>query len=54
MPEGDLAMVVFNSEEAAPLGYLQANAGRSAHPMMIALLHERSARADAPGVACRS
>jgi pilus assembly protein CpaE len=42
MPEGDLAMVLFNSEEAAPLGYLQANAGRSAHPMMIALLHERS------------
>jgi pilus assembly protein CpaE len=43
MPEGDLAMVVFNSEEAAPLGYLQANAGRSARPVMIALLHERSA-----------
>ncbi|HTT75955.1 MAG TPA: AAA family ATPase [Candidatus Binataceae bacterium] len=40
---GDLAMVVFNSEEAAPLGYLQACAGRNPRPTMIALLHERSA-----------
>lgn len=42
MPEGELAMVVFNSEEAAPLGYLQANAERNPRPIMIALLHERS------------
>ena len=30
--EGDLLMVVFNSEEAAPLGYLQANAGATPVP----------------------
>jgi pilus assembly protein CpaE len=42
MPEGELAMVVFNSEEAVPLGYLQANAGRSTRPLMVALLHERT------------
>lgn len=41
-PQGDLAMVVFSLEEAAPLGYLQAYAGRHPRPMLIALLHDRS------------
>ncbi|HUN58270.1 MAG TPA: AAA family ATPase [Candidatus Binataceae bacterium] len=43
MPDADLAMVLFNNEEAGPLGYLQAKAARSPRPVMIALLHERSA-----------
>ena len=41
-PEADLTMVMFNSEEAAPLGYLQTYAGRKPRPTLIALLHERS------------
>jgi pilus assembly protein CpaE len=41
-PEADLTMVMFNSEEAAPLGYLQTYAGRKPRSLMVALLHERS------------
>jgi pilus assembly protein CpaE len=38
----DLVMVIFSNEEAAPLGYLQAQWERTVRPVLIALLHERS------------
>jgi Flp pilus assembly CpaE family ATPase len=40
--ESDLVMVLFNQQEAAPLGYLQGRTERTPRPAMIALLHERS------------
>ena len=40
--DADLVFVMFSEEEAAPLGYLQAQWERAARPIMIALLHERS------------
>lgn len=40
--EADLVFVMFSQEEAAPLGYLQAQWERASRPIMIALLHERS------------
>jgi pilus assembly protein CpaE len=40
--EADLVIVIFSPEEAAPLGYLQAQWERASRPVMIALLHERS------------
>jgi pilus assembly protein CpaE len=39
----DIAMLVFDSNEAAPLGYLQSSADRSPKPMVFALLQDRSA-----------
>jgi len=40
--EADLAMVMFGSEEAGPLGYLQAQSERTPRPLLCALLPERS------------
>jgi pilus assembly protein CpaE len=38
----DIAMVVFDGNEAAPLGYLQTHAERSPRPIIFALLEDRS------------
>jgi len=38
----DLAMVIFDGNEAGPLGYLQTQCERSPRPTMIGLLHDRS------------
>jgi pilus assembly protein CpaE len=38
----DIAMVVFEGNEAAPLGYLQARADRLPRPIIFALLEDRS------------
>ena len=38
----DIAMVVFDGNEAAPLGYLQARAERLPRPLIFALLADRS------------
>jgi hypothetical protein len=40
--EPDIVMVIFDGNEAAPLGYLQAIADRSPRPLTFALLHDRS------------
>ncbi|MGH7934186.1 MAG: AAA family ATPase [Candidatus Binataceae bacterium] len=41
-PMAELAMVVFNGNEAAALGYLQAQSERSPRPLLFGLLPERS------------
>jgi pilus assembly protein CpaE len=38
----DIAMLVFDGNEAAPLGYLQSRAERSPRPIIFALLTDRS------------
>ena len=38
----DLAMVLFDGNEAAPLGYLQTHTQRSPRPVIFALLQDRS------------
>jgi pilus assembly protein CpaE len=38
----DIAMVVFDGNDAAPLGYLQIHAERSPRPIIFALLQDRS------------
>jgi pilus assembly protein CpaE len=38
----DIAMLVFDGNEAAPLGYLQSRAERSPRPVIFALLMDRS------------
>jgi pilus assembly protein CpaE len=38
----DVAMVIFDDNGAVPLGYLQAQSERSPHPVLFALLRERS------------
>jgi len=40
--EPDIAMVIFDGNEAVPLGYLQATAEHSPRPLIFALLHDRS------------
>jgi pilus assembly protein CpaE len=39
----DIAMVIFDGNEAAPLGYLQAQAERSPRPIIFGLLQDHSA-----------
>ena len=38
----EIVMVIFDGNTAAPLGYLQAHAGRSPRPIIFGLLPERS------------
>jgi hypothetical protein len=38
----DIAMLVFDGNEAAPLGYLQSRSERSPRPIIFALLKDRS------------
>ena len=38
----DIAMVIFDGNEAVPLGYLQAHAERAPRPMIFALLRDQS------------
>src|SRR6202158_2759390 len=38
----DIAMVVFDGNDAAPLGYLQIHAERSPRPIIFGLLQDRS------------
>ncbi|MGA2410119.1 MAG: hypothetical protein ABSG46_06985 [Candidatus Binataceae bacterium] len=40
--EADLSFVIFSSEEAAPLGYLQSRSEQKPRPLICALLHDRS------------